>query len=231
MSLGSVRFITDSVLKFALMNTNVLQTLNTFSKNFREVNYKRGDVVIRGDDEPTGVYLLKNGTVKMSSISEDGEELAVNIFKPGTFFPMGWALGEIDNAYYYQTLSSAKMVRVPKAEFVQFLKDNPEVLYDLTRRIVIGLDGLIFNIRHLLTGSASSKIAVTLYTLARRFGIKKHGHIEIGLTLTHQEISNFVGLTRETTTISINRLIKEGLILQKQRKLIVKDMEALKNYF
>lgn len=231
MRLASVGNLTNNVLEFALMNSDIDQILAKFSAGFKELNYRKGDIVIRGDDDPTGVYLIKSGTVKMSSIDEDGTEMAVNIYKTGTYFPMTWAIGEIGNIYNYQTLSASKLVRIPKDEFTAFLKANPEVLYDLTRRILIGLDGTLFNMRHLLSGDSTSKIAVILYMLARRFGVKDGSQIEIGLALTHQDISHFAGLTRETTTLGINKLVKSGIIVQKQRKLIVKDMDSLRDSF
>ena len=219
------------MLEFTLMNTDINTNLDTFCSQYKEINYKKGDIVIRGDDAPTGVYLIKSGIVKMSSIAEDGNELAVNIYKPGTFFPMTWAIGGVENSYYYQTLAASKLVRVPKDEFVVFLKKNPEILYDLTRRVLIGLDGLLFNVRHLLNGTSVSKVASILYMLARRFGIKDGDQVEIGLGLSHQEISRFAGVTRETTTIAINKLVNDGIITQKQRKLTVRNMEYLRGAF
>ncbi len=195
------------------------------------MSYRKGDIVIRGDDEPTGVYFIRSGIVKMSSIDEDGEELSVNIYKTGTFFPMTWAIGDIDNTYNYQALTEAKLVRVPREKFIRFLEKSPEVLYDLTRRILVGLDGLIFNMRHLLSGKSEAKVAVIIYTLGKRFGVAKGSQIEIGIGLSHNDISRFAGLTRETTTIAINNLIKKGVIAQKQRRIYIKDMESLKNNF
>jgi CRP/FNR family transcriptional regulator len=213
------------------MNSNVDLALDAFCAGYRVLSYKKGDIVIRGDDDPTGVYFIKGGSVKMSSINEEGEELSVNIYKPGTFFPMAWAIGGIPNTYNYQTLSEAKLVRVPKEEFLGFLQKNPAVLYDLTRRILIGLDGLIFNMRNLLGAKSEGKIAVILYTLARRFGVPKGTQLEIGVALTHQDIARFAGLTRETTTIAINNLIKRDIVAQNKRRLIIKDLEALRNSF
>jgi CRP-like cAMP-binding protein len=213
------------------MNDGVNRALTLFSANYKERAYNKGEVIIRADDEPTGIYLVKSGVVKMSSISEDGQELGVNIFKVGTFFPMTWAISEISNSYNFQSLTPTKLVRIPKKDFIQFLKANPDVLFDLTRRILVGLDGLLFNVRYLLAGSSISKVAVILYMLVKRFGIKNGKQIEVGLALTHQDISHFTGLTRETTTLAINKLVEEKVVIQKQGRIIVRDIQALKNSF
>lgn len=213
------------------MNSIVEQQVNEFCENYRLLNYRKGDIVIRGDDEPTGVYFLRSGTVKMSSINEEGEEMSVNIYKSGTFFPMTWALADIPNTYNYQTLSDAQLVRVPKDKFVKFIEKYPAVLLDLTKRILVGLDGLVFNMRYLIGGRSEAKVAVVLYTMARRFGVVKGNQIEIGVKLSHHDLSRFAGLTRETTTLTINKMEKTGIISQKQRKIIVKNMELLKKSF
>jgi CRP-like cAMP-binding protein len=111
------------------------------------------------------------------------------------------------------------------------LKANPDVLFDLTRRLLVGLDGLLFDLSRILSGSSTSKIAVVIYMLAMRFGVKNGAEIEIGLALPHQEIAHFAGLTRETTTIAIDKLVKDGIIVQRKRRIIVKDLKALKNGF
>lgn len=206
------------------MAGNTKKALEDFFEKYGERTYKKGDVIIRADDEPAGIYLVKSGYVKMSSTFANGTETAVNVFKPGAFFPMTWALGEIPNDYNYQALSPIKVYKAPKAEFIKFLKENPDILFDLGRRVFVGLDATLFNLKHLLHGNSYERVAVIIYMMAKRFGSAL-------IPLTHQDISHFAGLTRETTTLMINKLEKEGLIVQDKRKLTVKDLEALKKVF
>jgi CRP/FNR family cyclic AMP-dependent transcriptional regulator len=213
------------------MNTDFEELLTDFLKDYRHISYRKGDIIIRGDDIPSGVYFVQKGTVKMSFIGKDGNELGVNILKPGAFFPMIWALGGVENTYFFQALSGTIAIKVPKEDFINFLKENPSLLYDLTRRLLVGMDGLLFNIKHILSGSATSKISVIIYSLARRFGVKKGDSVELGLNLTHQEIAHFAGLSRETTTIAINKLVKSGILEQTQRKILIRDWEGLQSRF
>lgn len=213
------------------MNTDFDELLADFLKDYRHITYKKEDMIIRGDDIPSGVYFVKKGTIKMSFIGKDGNELCVNILKPGAFFPMIWALGGVENSYYFQALSAASVIRVPKDEFVDFLKGNPALLYDLTRRLLVGMDGLLFNVKYLLSGSSTSKVSVVLYSLAKRFGLQKGKLIRIDLNLTHQDLARLSGLTRETTTITINKLVKKGVLEQDQRRISIRDLDELQNLF
>ena len=64
---------------------------------------------------------------------------------------------------------------------------------------------------------------------ASRFGSKnKSGEIEIQLTFTHQEIANLAGLTREATSLEMEKLKKKGLVVSKDRHLIIKDPKKLR---
>jgi CRP/FNR family transcriptional regulator len=219
------------MLEFAHMLKDDTKALKKFFLKSGVRNYKKGDVIIRSDDEPAGIYLIDSGFVKMSSTFENGTETAVNVFKPGTFFPMTWAIGGIANDYNYTALSPLKLYKASKDEFVKFLKDNPDILFDLMKRVFIGLDGVLFNLKHLLHGNSYQRVAVTLYMMARRFGSGKKINATIGIPLTHLDISHFSGLTRETTTIMVNKLEKAGIITQNKRKITIKNLEALEKIF
>ena len=199
-----------------------------FFKQYKSLNYKKGEMIIHAYDQPGGIYYLDTGYVKMNSILANGEELNLNIFKPGSYFPMVWAIAEVENVYSYQTMTEVVIYKAPKAELLAFLKDTPEILYDLTRRILLGMDGLLTNIQYMLFGNAYSRIASALLLCAKRFGEKKqNGTLSIELRLTHQDLANIAGLTRETTTLAVAKLTEKKIIKQEQGLFIIYDIEKL----
>lgn len=204
------------------MTTETMQTLHNFFSKQKLLSYKKGEVIIREDDEPSGVYYLSSGFVRLGATLINGGELTFNIFKPGSFFPMMWAIGDTTNAYFCQALSEVKLYRVPKPEVVTFVKENPDVLFDLTKRILIGMDGLLKNIQHLMFGSSENRVAAAILMLVRRFGEKNaQGQVIIGIDLTHQDISLLAGVTRETTSIAMKQLERRGLIKPLKKRYIV----------
>lgn len=205
-----------------------IEKLNNFFAHYKQLGYKKGEMIIREDEQPSGVYFLISGFVKMGFIFANGVELTLNIFKPGSFFPMMWAIGEVKNSYFCQAMSEIKVYRAPKADVIKFVQENPDVLYDLTRRILIGLDGIITNIQYLLFGNSYNRIAATMLLLAKRFGEKTpHGQILLGLNLIHQDIAQISGVTRETASIAIKQLQERGVIGRLKKRFIVVDMEKL----
>src|SRR6185436_4984928 len=117
------------------MNSDIAEKLERFFSQFKHQTYKKGEILLRVNDEPSGIFYLQTGTVKQYAISKKGEELIVNIFKPLAFFPMGLAINKTSNDYYYEALTDIAVYKAPKEKVVTFLKENPDVLYDLLSRI------------------------------------------------------------------------------------------------
>lgn len=210
------------------MAKEVLEKLDDFFTKYKLLLYQKDGMIIREDEEPSGVYYLKSGYVRLGAFFADGGELTVNIFKQGSFFPMIWAIGETKNAYFCQAMSAVKVYRIPRSEVIKFVKENPDVLYDLTKRILMSLDRLIVNIQYMLFGSSYNRIAATLLLSAKRFGEPlKNRQIMISLELTHQDVANLAGVTRETASIAIEQLKKKQIIRQFKKKFIVNNIEKL----
>lgn len=210
------------------MDNSVFKKIEDFFSSYKLVCYNKGEVIMRPDDSPQGVYFLKKGYVKFYSISQEGGELTLNIFKPGSYFPMLWALGDIPNMYIFEAMTDIETLRAPKKELLEFLKTEPESLFELTKRIFIGLSGFMIRVEYLLFGDAYNKVASVLLMSARRFSEKKNGEIIIQLPLTHQEIANLASLTRETTSIQMKKLERNKLIYYVGRKIAIKNLEKLK---
>ena len=211
------------------MQNPINQKLDNFFSQFRERRFKKGQVIIRAEDEPGGVYYLTSGFVRFYSIFEDGKELTLNIFKPGSYFPMLWALADIPNVYFFEPITNVSVRQAPKSKVLEFIKINPDIFYELTKRLMVGFAGLMVRFEQLLTQNAQKKVASVFYLSARRFGDKNgNGQTIISFPLTHQEIANLANLTRETTSLEIKKLEVAGTISKKNRLWTVNDLGKLK---
>jgi CRP/FNR family transcriptional regulator, cyclic AMP receptor protein len=212
------------------MNGIIRDKLIRFFSESKVLEFKRGETILRSDDEPQGVFYLEQGFIKMNTIFIDGRELTLNIYKPGTYFPMTWAIAGIPNAYYFQAMTPVILRRKPKNEFMQFINGNPDILMELTNRILIGLDGILTNVQHLLSGDSYHRVVSAIILSARRFGdTTGSGKIILKIPLTHQDIADIAGITRETASIAIGKLIREGIITHHYRKMTINSFKNLEN--
>jgi CRP-like cAMP-binding protein len=210
------------------------QPLEKFDENFfaqfkTAQQFKKNQLIIGPAAEPSGIFYVKSGYVRLYLISESGKELTLNIFKPGTYFSMIWALNNVPNIYFYESLTDVLLLKAPKEEVLKYITDNPKVLLDLTKRTLSGLDGMTRLMEALVTGTAYQQIASVLLVLARRFG-KNNGinhQVTIELPLTHRIIGTLAGLSRESTSLELERLTKAKIISQKDHQILVKDLQKL----
>ena len=200
-----------------------------FVKKGKKILFKRGDILIRSEDEPPGIYFLKSGIVKMSTLFSDGTEIIFNLFKPGSFFPMMLALTETKNSYDFQAITDIITYRVPRKEVLLFLAKENAIYANLVKRILIGFDGLLSSLPYLLSGNSTKRVAAALLILERRFGQNTEEGTILKIKIRHEDLAGMAALTRETVSLAIGELVKKGVIQQKNRFFIIKKSLELKN--
>jgi CRP/FNR family transcriptional regulator len=203
----------------------------SFFAQFKKTHlYKKNKLIIGPAAEPSGVFYIKSGFVRLYIISNSGKEITFNIFKPGTCFSMMWVLNDTPNIYYFEGITDVLILEAPKSEVVKFIESNPKVLYDLTKRTLSGLDGMTRLMHSLLTGNAYQNIASVLLVLTRRFGKKKNNkEYIINIPLTHRIIGTLAGLSRESTSLELAKLAKNKIIFQKNHLILVKNLKKLES--
>lgn len=189
--------------------------------------YKRHQVILRPEDTPAGVFYLRKGFVRLYTISEAGEELTLIIFKAGDFFPVMWAINNVPNNEYVEAMTDVEVRRVSRESFLEFLKQHPEVEFEVLSNILTRLDGMLERAKYLVFGNAYQKVASILVICGERFGEKRGNRILIKVVLTHCDIANLIGLTRETTSIEIKKLERDGFISHQGRCFLIKNMAKL----
>jgi CRP-like cAMP-binding protein len=201
--------------------SEITQKIRSFFSRYPATSYNKDEIILRPDDPVPHVYYVASGFVRMYCLLPDGKELTLNIFKPDSYFPMMLILGSTPNSYYYQTLTPAKLERAPSYEALTYLRKETDVLLELTSRLSVGVNGLLSNIQYLLFGPASSRVASVLLILSRRFGKEKDSTITIQLPLTHQDIANLIGLTRETTSLEMEKLVTRKIISYNHKQISI----------
>lgn len=209
------------------MDKKALSQLTEFFSQYKKITYRKGETIMRADDQPQGIYFLTKGYVRIYSIARDGEELTLLLLKEYDFFPVRWAITSEPVRYYYQALTPVQVYRAPKQAFLAFLHENPETFYSFSERIFLRLGALMKRIEYVVFGTSDAKVASILAMCGERFGTIKGKEIVIDLPLTHQDIASLVGMTRETVTHAIDKLKQRGVIRQEKQHIVITDVNAL----
>lgn len=204
-----------------------LQTkLHNFFNSYRTRTYKKGQILIFAGDEPGYIFYILKGTVRMYDVSYRGEEIVANVFKQGAFFPMSWAINKTPNYYFFQAAEDVEVVLANPEETVTFVKGNPDVLFDLLARVYRGTDGMMLRMMQLMGGSARERLALELLIACRRFGEKTENNT-CQLHITESELASRAGLSRETISRELQKLVHEGTLHTKQGSIYIDHVDKL----
>ena len=200
-----------------------------FFSHYTLMRYQKNERILRENENPSGVFLLQRGIVRVYLISEEGNELTVMMEPEGSIFPLRWVINDLPNIYNYQTMNPVELWRAPKDGFLEFLEHNPDVLMLITQQLSTDVNVLIYRLQHVVFGNAQAKVASIVLTAAKRFGhLEDNGKITtVEVPLTHQQIADSAGVTRETASLEMKKLKEKGLINYQGRSLVIMDMDRL----
>lgn len=202
----------------------IKKLLLSFFAQYSKKSFSKGETVIKLKNKE--VFFLIYGTVRMSTTTK-GTELTLNIYRPYSIFPMSSVLGSKDSKYIFNAMEPVEGYFAPKKEFEVYIKNNPGILYDLLRRIYLGLDGYYLILESLLLGNGYLRILTQLVIYARRFSGKNKDKIVFDFHLTHQQLASQTGLARESVTRELKKLQSQGLIGYSGKKLFIFDRNKL----
>lgn len=203
--------------------------LETFFKSHTRLQYKKGETIIRPEDDPSGVYLIEWGFVKAYALTKYGEENLLLARGSGSIFPLIWAFTGDHGNTSYEAMEATSLWRVSRSEYLEFLDKNPDVMPVILDMVI---ESYRLNSERVVTLSyrtARERIISFLFSLSRRFGIKdKKGNVVIHAPFRQSDIASSVNATRETASREINALRKKGYIDIENHKITIKDPRALK---
>lgn len=209
------------------MSTNKTKEFETFYKQFIIRNYKKGEMLIRADDDPQGIFYLKKGYVRQYTISKAGYELTLHILKPVSYFPMVWAVNGTPNVYYFEALTPVEVGRAPRDQVVNFIKDKPTIIFELLSELIEDYAESLRRIENLVFSDAYRRVISVLLYIAKHFGEKTKNGIHIKHRFTQEDIATLTGVARETASIEITKLERKGLVKYVNHFMVFESIEKL----
>jgi CRP-like cAMP-binding protein len=208
------------------MTSDVSKRVKDFFDSYPMHAFDKGQILIYGGDDPSGIMYIIKGEVRQYDIAPNGEELVVNVYKPGAFFPMYWAINKTPNNYFFETVNKVEVRQAPIEETVKFVKDNPDVAFDLLSRVYRGLDGVLQRMTQLMGGTAYSRTVFELVNACKRFG-KKQDDSSYVIEIQENELAKRAGLTRETFNRELRKLKSQNIVKVSNSGVVINDLKVL----
>ena len=167
-------------------------------------SYPAGMILFSEKDPAPGIYIVLEGEVKLSMNSSDGRRLILRIAKKGEILGLASALSGKPCEMTAETLYPAKIAPVGRRDFLNFLGRHPEVYQTVTEELSRDYTMACEQLRTVgLSSSAPEKLARLLLDWSEN-GKTTDGGTHFRFPLTHGEIGEFIGASRETVTRTLS---------------------------
>ncbi|QGQ97690.1 Crp/Fnr family transcriptional regulator [Paenibacillus psychroresistens] len=204
---------------FDVLTPDDLTELDNIAQMTHSHALPKGSLIQTPETAQDGLFFLKEGMLRLYRINSEGKQFTVGILTMGNIF------GEIDTfsfgtkELYIETIEDTFICSVSKYNFEVFLAKRPLLAMKFLSELSKILKERDEMLMQLALGDVRDRILHLLIKLSERFGVEEEGKVRIDLALTHQEVANMVGATREVVSVLLNSLMKDGII-QTGRKSI-----------
>ena len=195
----------------------------------RERVYRKGSSIFFEGDPGEAMFIIKEGAVKIYKLSPDGKEKTLAIISRGDCFGEMSLLDGLPRSAAAQALEDSRLLMLPREDFLELVASDPGVALKIIQVLAARLRAADQQIEYLAFGDARGRVASTLLDLGRKHAMPGPNGYTIDIRLTHQELANLSGVTRETASRILSEFEEDGLIRIQEKSIVILSEEGLRS--
>ena len=191
--------------------------------------YKRGDVLFHQGDDAGAVLVILTGHVKAAMLS-DGREVILAFPGPGELLGELSAVDGQPRSGTVRAVDEVEALVIPGSAFRAVLEHRPRIAFVLLRSVIERLRTADRQRVDYAVNDVCVRVAGRLVELCDRFGSEDGAGVEIGLSLTQDELAAWAGASREAVAKAMALLRTLGWVQTERRRILVLDLDSLRRY-
>ena len=201
-----------------------LKQLELLNNNSKEVDLKKGDVILHSGALNSHIVYLKTGYVKEYLIRPNNKSRILQIIKPQSYLGLHSLFGDKVNHYSYSALIDLKICYIDIDIFKRLVKESGEFAYELLK--YLSKESLLVNYIFLKHDqkNTNGRFADMLLYLAEEI----YDSNSFELHLTRQELSELIGISRENAARILSQFKADGIIDINEKRLKILKMDMVK---
>lgn len=177
-----------------------------------------------------GLFVVLEGEVRLSINSSDGKRLSLRIAREGDIIGLSSTFSDTPYDVTAETLYPSKIALIERSEFLTFLACHPDAYQSVTEELGRHITMACSQLRNLaLSSSAPEKLARLLLEWGDNGQAKESGS-RLRFSLTHEEVGDFIGTSRETVTRILTKFKNRSLVAFKGSMMTIPSRAALADY-
>lgn len=209
--------------------------LTEFFKNGEKIVADDGEIVHDSDKEKPDIFYVEDGYIKSYTINTEGDYNILNFYGPDSIFALTPAIRRnigvrsyrIRSTVYFECVTTATIYKRSVDAFLEFVNNNPGIYQELLYHMMHNYQTYLSSTETRQYRYARHRLIHQLVVLASRFGAEHEYGVTIGLPLTHQDLSDALGMARETITRELEKLRSEGYIVNEHSCITIADVGGL----
>ena len=186
-----------------------------------------GEAVFEQGAAATHFFLLLHGRLKVTQVTEDGQQIIVRVVHPGDLFGFAKALQRSDYPGTALAVSESIAICWPTELWPQFIDKNPHLAVTAMQTIGQRLEEAHTRIREMSTQEVERRVAYAVLRLAGQVGKKEGAGVRIDFPISRQDIAEMTGTTLHTVSRILSAWEAKGLVEGGRQKLLITDMGGL----
>jgi len=179
---------------------------------------KRNQVIFCAGDLPDYVYIVQSGRVRIYHLSTGGRVVSLWFCIAEDIFGLTELYHGGNRQVCAQACERSRVLRIARADFSCFLEQSPRAALAALDVVSMRLRGLGRVIEGLVECDVSERLTQLIQRLCLEYGHPVGDHVCIDLRLTHQDIADMIGATRQTVTSTLGELRRRGVLTLNERR-------------
>jgi CRP/FNR family cyclic AMP-dependent transcriptional regulator len=189
---------------------------------------ERGDVLYSPHDGAQRLFVLKKGRVQVYEVGRNGEEITLSVVEDGNVFGEMALTGQKLEGLYVRALVPSTVVSLGREEFENLIMKKPEVGLRLVQELAQRLHASEARYADIVGKDVPARLATLILTLVDSEGLVTNESYRIPTRYTHDQLASMIGCKRVAVTRAFSRLKEVGAVELKERRILVKDLDALR---
>lgn len=197
------------------------EAIERFDEIAMQISYPSRSIVFEEGQRASGIFVVCSGQIKLSATSRDGRTMILKIAVPGDVLGLTATLNDLPYEVTAETLEPCQIRSVRRRDFLEFLSHYGDVSRHAAQVIAREYHEVFLDARRLaLSGSAAGRLAQLLLDWARTSSCGKP-ELRFTMALTHEELANMAGTSRETVTRLLNQFERDELIARHGSAIVI----------